>query len=155
MGILSNIQVSFPDTIAIATTPKEVILHACPSATTDYDFFIVLEICITVLLSLIVIALTVGYSIKKRNDSKLNELEKRQDHEVKKLDMENLCKEKKEMYDSAWKVIEHSWKESKDCKANRQTDSNVDEAWKYIKHLWAPETPTKDSVNDKAGQPKS
>ncbi|MDE6277443.1 MAG: hypothetical protein K2M06_04965 [Muribaculaceae bacterium] len=155
MGILSNIEVSVPDTIALATTPKEVIFHSCPSSTTIED------ICLAAIIGLIIIGglLIIGYFgskiVSSVQNAKERELRARQAHELAKLQHESGRKEEKDRYDSAWRVIEHLWKESKDNKANLQMDSTVDEALDYIISLWKAGRPSENSVNEKAGEPNS
>lgn len=154
MGILSNIEVSFTDTIAITTTPREVILHSCPSATTVEDIWLAETIGLIVIGGLLIIGYYGCKIVSSVQKAKAEELKSRQSYELNKLDKEGHWKENKDRYDSAWRTIEHSRKESKDCK-ERQPDSTEDEARTYIKYLWKSGIPANDNVTEKAEQPKS
>lgn len=151
MGILNNIEVSLHDTINITTTPREVILHSCHSTTSSCELFIVITICLTILLSLIIIALTVVSCIRKNNNDKLNELKNRRKNELNKLEKESQWKERKDRYDSAWRTIEHAWKES----GKKQDDPNVEKAWNYITSFLESEVPARNSNSEKSEQSKS
>lgn len=88
MDTLINIVVSLPDTIALATHPKEVIFHSCPVATTNNDIFLVIVIGVIVLAGLAIIGHYVCKGIATTQQSKYNELESRQNHEITKLNTE-------------------------------------------------------------------
>lgn len=137
--------VSLPDTTVLALTPKEVIFHSCPSETTDYDFYVTMAICVTILIALLITAIAAGYCINKKNKSRLIELQEKNAHELSKLWKEYSWKERKDRYDSAWRTIEHSWKESEKIEPcdwdekHKGKDPKVDKAWSYINYFWGTE----------------
>lgn len=88
MDTLTNIVVSLPDTISIVTTPKEVVLHSCPVATTNNDIFLTIVISLIVLAGLAIIGRYVCKGIATTQLNKFNELESRQAHEISKLTKE-------------------------------------------------------------------
>ena len=88
MGILSNIAVSFPDTITIATTPTEASFHFCQTSTTVEDIWQAVVIGIIVISNLWIIGHYVCKSVSSVQHAKLKELEYRQHHELAKIDKE-------------------------------------------------------------------
>ncbi|PWL58404.1 MAG: hypothetical protein DBY35_12805 [Bacteroidales bacterium] len=151
MGILNYIGVNLPDTISIATTPKEVILHSCPSPSTIYDLLIVMTICLTIIFSLVVIGRAVRHCIGANNNAKSEELKARNKQELDKLDKESMWKQRKDRYDSAWRTIEHSWKEG----VKEESNPIVEKAWSYIKFFWESEMPEDNGNAGKAKQLES
>jgi len=116
MGILNNIVVSIPDTIAIVTIPREDIFHSCLSATTTEDIELAKIVCVTILIALLIISFVLGYCVNSMQRAKQGELEKRNSHEISKMQEEfRLWKERSE-HEASRKAEEHKWKVAYDDK---------------------------------------
>lgn len=92
MDTLKIVVESVTDTLTILTTPKEVISNSCPAATTSEDIYLALVIGVTIIVGLAIVGRYTYKSIASVQQAKLNELEKRQTHELAKLDKEATIK---------------------------------------------------------------
>lgn len=129
MDPLTNIEVSFPDTIIIANTPKEVILHSCPDI---MPLGHVVTICATVVICLLIIAIATCKCLKKVQEVKKHETNKRFEAEKNKRKSEQDFKILKDQYDSAWRTFEYMLK-------GQLPEGSKDagtEAKEYIKLFW-------------------
>lgn len=129
MDTLTNIVVSLPDTIVIATTPREVIFHSCQDAMPLSN---VITICVTVVVSLSIIAIATWKCFQKAQEVKENAIQRKLDAEKDKRESEQNYKKAKDQYDSAWRTFEYILKDKlpEDCK-----DAGT-VAKEYIKFLW-------------------
>ncbi len=110
MDTLTNIVVSFPDTITIATTPKEVIFTSCPTATTQLDVALTHEITSTILGAILIIGIIVVICLIVKVISKYKEQNLRFGCEEKIRDKERVARESKDKIDSAWRIFNMCWK---------------------------------------------
>lgn len=94
MGILNNIGTSHPDTISVTTTPREVILHSCPTSTTIEDIWLAIIIGIIIISGLWIIGHYVYKSVASIQNAKFKEQESRQQHELAKQNNEAEIKAK-------------------------------------------------------------
>lgn len=133
MDSIANIAVSFPDTIAIATTPKEVIIHSCPDIMPIDNVF---TICATVVICLLIITIATCICYIKAQEVKKLEIGKKFDAEENKRLSEQNFKKMQDRYDSAWRTFEYMLKEKlpKDC-----NDAGI-KAREYIKLFWGKKT---------------
>lgn len=125
MDTLTNIVVSLPDTIAIVATPKEVVFHSCPMATTDNDIFLAIVIGLIVLIGLAIIGHYVCKGIATSQSNKINELKSRQEHEIFKLTKEAEIKTAANQFNAEQTNKQREWISESDKLKNDIERQNV------------------------------
>lgn len=125
MDTLTTIAVSLPDTIVINATPKEVILHSCPVATSNEDILFALTIGLIILAGLAIIGHYVCKGIATTQLNKFNELKSRQDHEIAKLDKEAEIKTAVNQFNAKQTKEQREWLSDADKLRNEIEKQNV------------------------------
>lgn len=125
MDTLTNIVASLPDTITIATTPKEVIFHTCPVSTTWNDIFFAIAIGLIVLAGLAIIGRYVSKSIIAVSEARRLELNSRQAHELAKLCKEAEIKEVASLFNAEQTRQQREWLSEADRLKNDMERQNV------------------------------
>lgn len=125
MDTLTNMVVSLPDTIAIATTPKEVIFHSCSVATTWNDIFFAIAIGLIVLAGLAIIGRYISKSITAVNEARRLELDSRQAHELAKLCKEADIKAAASLFNAEQTKQQREWLSEADRLKNDMERQNV------------------------------
>lgn len=110
MGILSNIVMNISDTIEVANTPREVIFHSCPSATTAEDITYAKVVGGIILIGLLIIAIALIVCVYLNLRHKFRLQKANQAHELTKKENEIAEQKAKTEHDDAWRIIEHDWK---------------------------------------------
>lgn len=109
MGMLNNIGVSLPDTINITTTPREVILHSCPTSTTIEDIWLAIVIGVIIISGLWIIGHYVCKSVSSIQNAKFKELESRQQHELAKQNKDAEIKTKTDEFIANQTKEQRNW----------------------------------------------
>lgn len=110
MDTLTNIVASLPDTMAIATTPKEVIFHSCPVAATQMDVALTNEITSAILWAIAIIGVIIVSGIAIISFSKYKEQKLRMVYEERKRKDDQSMQEYKNRLDSAWRCLNDFYK---------------------------------------------
>lgn len=146
MGLLNFAKCFIPGGDGLEKSSIEGLCNSCQSSATEYDYYISIVICLTILLSLVVIAYCVGYCVRKNYEYRMDELNVRSRDESAKLDKEHRMTEKKDRFDSAWRTISHAWEQEKsEGSVTEHDDPNLRMARTYIRTIWGSESP---EVND-------
>lgn len=131
METIANIVVSLPDTIAIATTPEEVVFHSCPVATTQLDIELAHEIATSILCGIGIIGIILILCLTVTAVSKYAEQRLRLKHEERKRNDDQKMQEYKNRLDSAWHCLNDFYKK----KEQGFTDSEkkmADASWQFL-----------------------
>lgn len=131
MDTFTNIAVSLPDTIAITATPKEVVLHSCPVATTQLDIALAHEITTSILCGIGIIGIILILCLTVTAISKYVEQKLRLEHEESKRKDDQEMQEYKNRLDSAWRCLNDFYKK----KESRITDSEqkmAEASWQFL-----------------------
>lgn len=113
MDTLTNLVVSLPDTISIATAPKEVVFHSCPIATTQLDVALVHEITSSVLYGIGIVGIIIILCFTVTAVSKYTGQRLRLKHEESKRKDDQKMQEYRNRLDSAWRCLKDFYKENK------------------------------------------
>ncbi len=138
MFLADNLTRPILDTTTVDATSRVVVFHSSPNVNTEYDIAITAIICGTILLCLLIGFFTLGYCFNKAQKERAVEINARNEFEKFKFEKECAWKTRKERYESAWRTIEHYWKEKKDSGTsdNGAKETEKDKAWEYIKYFW-------------------
>lgn len=147
MDTLNNIVVSLPDTISIVTTPKEVILHSCPAATTQLDVALTHEITSTILWAIGIIGVTIILGIAIVALSKHYEQKLRQSYEERKRKDDQTMQEYKNRLDSAWRCLNDFYKKRESGVTDGE-QKMANASWDYLVGTFK-ETQISESNNSK------
>lgn len=131
MDKLANIALSLPDTILITATPKEVILHSCPVATTQLDIALAHEIAMSILCGICIIGIILILCLTVSAVSKYAEQRLRLKHEESMRENEQKMQEYKNRLDSAWRCLNDFYKK----KESGTTDSEkkmAEASWQFL-----------------------
>lgn len=131
MDIIANIVVPLPDTIASATSPKEVFFHSCPSTTTQYDVALTHEVTSAILWAIGIIGLIIAICITVNAISMYMGQKLRLKHEENKRRDERAMQEHKDRLDSAWRCVNECYK-NKATGVSDEESKMVKASWEYL-----------------------
>lgn len=131
MDTLTNIVVSLPDTITIATTPKELVWQSCPATTTQLDVALTHEITSTILWAIGIIGLIIILGIAIIAISKYKEQQLRMVYEERKREDAQSMQEYKNRLDSAWRCLNDFYKK-KESGVTDGEQKMADASWEFL-----------------------
>lgn len=131
MDTIANIVVHFPDTIAITATPKEVILHSCPVATTQLDIALAHEIATSILCGIGIMGIILILCLTVTAVSKYAEQRLRLNHEESKRKNEREMQEYKNRLDSAWRCLNDFYKK-KESGTTDIEQKMAEASWQFL-----------------------